>query len=73
MPFSKNQLTDHSSDLNDTVEDGLNYYVVFFDRYVITLSFNRSYPNCCLHFVNEKMADFLHVKNRASMLKAVLQ
>ena len=23
--------------------------------------------------VNEKMADFLHVKNRASMLKAVLQ
>ena len=48
--FSKNQFTDHSSDLNDTVEDGLNYYVVFFDWYVITLSFNRSYPNCCLHF-----------------------
>ena len=40
VPFSKNQLTDHSSDLNDTVENSLNYYVVFFDWYVITLSFN---------------------------------
>ena len=68
MPFSKNQLTDHSSDLNDKIEDGLNYYVLFFDWYVITLSFNRSYPN----FVTDKMTDFLHVKNGALMLKAVL-
>ena len=55
MPFSKNQHTDHSSDLNDThivtaLYNGLNYYVVFCDCYVIILSFNRSYPNCCLHF-----------------------
>ena len=46
VPFSKNQVTDHSSDLNDMVEHGLNYYGMFFDWYVITLSFNRSYPNC---------------------------
>ena len=69
MPCSKNQVTDHSSDFNDTVEYSLYYYGMFFDWYAITLSFNRSYPNCCLHFfVNEKMADLIQVKNRASML-----
>ena len=73
MPFSKNQVTDQSSDLSDTADHCLNYYGMFFVWYVRTLLFNGSHPKTCLHFVSMKMADILHVKNRASMLKAVLR
>ena len=39
MLFSKNQVTDQSSDLSDTADHCLNYYGMFFVWYVRTLSF----------------------------------
>ena len=41
MPFSKNQVTDQSSDLSDTADHCLNYYGMFFVWYVRTLSFKN--------------------------------
>ena len=52
MPFSKNQVTDQSSDLSDTADHCLNYYGMFFGWYVRTLSFNGSHPKICLHFLS---------------------
>ena len=54
MPFSKNQVTDQSSDLSDTAVHSLNYYGMFFLWYVRTLSFNGSPPKFCLHFLSMK-------------------
>ena len=54
MPFSKNQMTDQSSDLSDTVGHCLNYYGMSFVWYVRTLSFIGSHPKICLHFVSMK-------------------
>ena len=54
MPFSKNQVTDQSSDLSDMADHCLNYYGMFFVWYmcVRTLSFNGSHPKFCLHFLS---------------------
>ena len=54
MPFSKNQVTDQSSDISDTVDHCLNYYGMFFIWYVRTLSCNGSHQKTCLHFVSMK-------------------
>ena len=54
MPFSKNQVTDQSSDLSDTADHSLKYYGMFFVWYVRTLSFNGSHPKFCLHFLSMK-------------------
>ena len=51
MPFSKNQVTDQSSDLSDTADHSLNYYGMSFVWYVRTLSFNGSHPTICLQFL----------------------
>ena len=54
MPFSKNQVTDQSSDLSDTADHSLKYYGMFFVWYVRTLSFKGPHPKFCLHFLSMK-------------------
>ena len=72
--FSQNQVTDQSSDLSDTADHCLNYYGMFFVWYVRTLSFKTDRIQKFVYiFCEWKMADILHVKNRALMLKAVLR
>ena len=54
MPFSKDKVTDQSSDHSDQADYSLNYYGMLFVWYVRTLSFNGSHPKCCLHFLSMK-------------------
>ena len=59
MPFSKNQVTDQSSDLSDTADHCLNYYGMFFVWYFRTLLFNGSHRKNLFTFcVNEKWLTF---------------
>ena len=59
MPFSKNQVTDQSSDLSDMAVHCLNYYGMFFVWYVRTLSFNESHRKNLFTFcVSEKWLTF---------------
>ena len=58
MPFSKNQVTDQSSDLSDTADHCLNYYGMFFVWYVRTYRLTDRILKFVYIFVNEKWLTF---------------
>ena len=54
VPFSKNQVTDQSSDLSDTAVHCLNYYGMFLFGMSELYRLTDRIAKICLHFVSMK-------------------
>ena len=58
MPFSKNQVTDQSSDLSDTADHSLNYYGMFLFGVSELYRLTDRNQNFVYSFVNEILLRF---------------